>query len=287
MDHRCRIVRNVLSSVVALGATSAVAQPAPTGTDIPDQCPSCPPPASAPAPVEAPAPAPARSPEPPPIPPPPPQFAEPPPLYVEEDRYWERRYGLGISAGGGVSDWTDDGMRDVTGAAGTWEVRGYVGLTFPIAGELAYVGQASSIGRRLGIVLDDGAIATGNDAFLIGNGVDAVARLNIVTEGPFQPYLIAGLGWKRYTVTNADFDVADFGMNDSDNVLEVPVGGGLAYRSFFGMFADARFTFRGVAGEDLVIGLPDDDADDDFFSDDDAFLPMHSWEVSGRIGYEF
>jgi opacity protein-like surface antigen len=194
---------------------------------------------------------------------------------VEEPMY--KRYGLGISLGGGVQDFTDSDMRSTMGTAGFWDLRGVVGLNSPIAVEAAYVGSASDVDPRLG---------PSRSATLVGNGAEAVARLNLTTRDVVQPYLFGGVGFRHYEVTGEDFSTSATGISDSDNVLEIPVGAGLSYR-YSGFLADLRFTFRGTTSEDLVIGTPDNTPVDDFLSDDDDYLPMHNWQAGARLGYEF
>jgi opacity protein-like surface antigen len=194
-----------------------------------------------------------------------------------EEEKENKRFGAALSLGGGVSQFTDSSMRDTAGMAGFWDLRGHFGLRSPLGFEVAYLGSASDITPRLG---------TASDATLLGNGVEAVARFNLITDSVVEPYLFGGAAWKHYEVTGSDFSTSASGIADSDDVLEIPVGAGLSYR-MSGLFADARFTFRGATNEDLVIGTPDDSAEDDFLSDEDAYLPMHNWPAGARIGYEF
>ncbi|HVK74675.1 MAG TPA: outer membrane beta-barrel protein [Kofleriaceae bacterium] len=235
----------------------------PAGTAIPDVCPdeSCPSPSQAP---------------------PPTTYHEPaPPPETEQERLeeepFEKRFGLGISAGGGVSDWFDGDMRDVTGVAGTWEARAYVGLDQPFGVEVAYVGRASSLNPILGPDLDTD---------LVGNGVEAAARLNIFHNMVIQPYAIAGIGWTHFSVSNSDVTLTDFGVDDSDDILQIPLGAGAAYRAPFGLLVDARFTFRTTLNDGLVLAtdVPLVNGQPLLAT---TFVDMDNWEVSGRIGYEF
>jgi hypothetical protein len=59
------------------------------------------------------------------------------------------------------------------------------------------------------------------------------------------------------------------------------MGAGMAFREG-GFVADARFTYRLAAGEDLVI---EDNVDDPIDSERQASLD--NWSVGARVGYEF
>jgi hypothetical protein len=69
-------------------------------------------------------------------------------------------------------------------------------------------------------------------------------------------------------------------MNDHDNLLEFPMGAGLAYR-MAGFVFDVRGTFRAATEQNLVLKQP---AAAPTSSD---FAPMHTWEASAALGYEF
>ncbi|HZO12313.1 MAG TPA: hypothetical protein VFB62_03615, partial [Polyangiaceae bacterium] len=55
------------------------------------------------------------------------------------------RIGIGLTAGGGVNDFTDDDVQAATQIGGAWDVRLTFGTRFVIAGELGYVGTARDI----------------------------------------------------------------------------------------------------------------------------------------------
>lgn len=187
-----------------------------------------------------------------------------------------REYGLGLSAGGGASDWFDRELRNVTGLSGTWEVRGYVGLNKPLGIEVAYVGRASSI---------EPAFGPGLSSTLVGNGVEVAGRVNIFHDLVVQPYAIVGIGWTHFSVSD-NVTLADFGMNDSDDILEIPLGAGAAWRGPFNLLVDARFTFRPALGEDLVVGSTPT-INGEALLPAGEFLDMDTWEASARIGYQF
>lgn len=181
-------------------------------------------------------------------------------------------YGISLSLGAGLQDFTDSSMTSTTDPGGVWDVRGVIGTRTPVALEAAYVGTAQGIDARFG---ED------TTATLVGTGLEGAVRLNLIPLEDFTPYAFAGLGWKRYDVVGADFRTADTGIRDEDDLLEIPMGGGLSFRNQ-GFVADARFTYRAAAGEDLVI--TDDSAPDEANPDKAG---MDTWGVSGRVGWEF
>jgi hypothetical protein len=250
----------VLASIVAIQAGISTAHAQGTSND-PNQSSdaseaSCP----LPAPVAAPVPEPGHA---------------PPPTQPEQAHMTGlEKYGLAISAGGGVADWFHTTMRDVAGAAGTWEVRFYVGLDAPVGLELAYVGQAGSLNPNLGPVVS---------STLVGNGADASLRLNIFHDLPVQPFLVAGIGWTHWTASNVN--LADSGINPKDNTLAIPLGIGVAYRVPTGWYLDARLAIRPIVGDGIVQAQPV------VINGTPAaavqFVDMNSWALTGRLGYAF
>jgi hypothetical protein len=194
-----------------------------------------------------------------------------PPVVVEEQPVnviiteQPRSRAMTLSVGGGVSDFTDSTLRDRTGLNAAYEARLSIGINSPLAIEAAYVGTASEI-DTLG--LDD-------EAMLISNGVEGLARLNLGTFD-VQPYVVGGASWVRYNVVNTDFNSSD--VRDQDDVLAVPLGGGIStYLGDSGFMLDARFTYRMMFDDDLVRPTPDN-------SDGSA---MDNWMVTAKLGYAF
>jgi hypothetical protein len=194
-----------------------------------------------------------------------------------DDEAWPATgYGVQVVLGAGVQGFTDQDMRSTTTTGGLWDARAVIGTRTPIAFEGAYVGTAQGIDSRFG-----------NDvsATLIGTGFEGALRLNLIPFENVTPFAFAGLGWKRYDVRGADFTTADTGINDEDNLLEIPLGGGIGYR-YAGMAFDARFTYRAAAGEDLVI--TDDSPPSETTGDPDSgALGLDTWGVSANLGWEF
>lgn len=181
--------------------------------------------------------------------------------------------GISMSVGAGVAGFQDRDLRSTTDIGGLWDVRAVIGTRSLLALELAYVGTAQAIDSQFG---------EQQSATLIGTGVEGAARLNFMPLEAATPYVFAGLGYKRYDVRGADFMTAGTGIADEDTLLEVPLGGGLAFR-VDRFIADARFTYRIATGEDLAVAVTDN-GDVDI---DAAALPMDTWSAAARVGFEY
>jgi hypothetical protein len=195
-----------------------------------------------------------------------------------DDTWHEGRLhtGIGVSTilGGGVAGFTDRTMRNTTSdVGGLWGIRMTSGSHIPLGLDLAYVGSATNIN----------GLPNGQNGTLIGTTAEAALRYNVMPHMPFNPYVFAGIGWQRYDVTSANVTLSDSGMNEPDNLLEFPLGVGFSYRSN-GFVGDLRGTFRATTDQNLVLrsGVlpPANPTSNDF-------APMHTWEASAALGYEF
>lgn len=171
--------------------------------------------------------------------------------------------GVSASVGGGVFGFTDSKMTDFTNVGGTWGARIVAGTRLPVSIEAAYSGGAAAID----------AIGLDNNAILVSTGIEGEARVNFLT-GDWQPYALAGIGWRRYDVTNTKVNTSD--VQDSDNVLEVPMGAGIAWR-YKGLVVDARGMFRAAFSNDLVAPQGQGNNKPD----------LHNWEAMINGGWEF
>ena len=175
-------------------------------------------------------------------------------------------HGLAVSAGGGAAGFTEKGMRDNTGVCGSWDVLAQFSTRSWLSIEGQYLGTAGSIDSLIG----------GKNANLVGHAVGADVRFNVLPDGAIQPYGFVGAAYQRYDVTGANFTTSDAGMNDSDNLFQVPMGVGVAYR--VGSFiTDVRGTFRPAFDSGLVLKS----------ASSSDYVPMHSWGATARIGWEF
>ena len=182
----------------------------------------------------------------------------------DQPRTMLQRIGVGISAGGGVAGFTDSELRDTTGDGGDWDVRATFGTRSPLAFEASYLGSAQTID----------SLGLDNSAILVGNGVQGNLRVNAMPNFVVQPFAFGGVAWRRYNLTNADTNTS--AVNGSDDVLEFPVGVGVAYR-YRGLLLDARGEMRFATEEDLVPDLGGDSGSE----------KMHRYGVNASIGYEF
>jgi hypothetical protein len=191
--------------------------------------------------------------------------------YAWSDDLMRSRIGVSTILGGGVTGFTDSTMRSTTAdVGGLWDLRVALGTHIPLGIELGYVGSATNLR----------GLPAGQDGTLLGTTVEGALRYNMLPHFVATPYLFAGVGWQRYDVTNANVTLSDSGMNDKDTLLEFPMGAGLAYR-MDGFVFDLRGTFRAATEQDLVLKQPT------ISPTSSDFAPMHTWEASAALGYEF
>jgi hypothetical protein len=173
-------------------------------------------------------------------------------------------FGIGVVLGGGIESFTNSTATSVTDIAGAWNLRVEVGTDFPISGEASYIGTAQSI---------DGLFGNENGT-LIGTTVQGAVKWNISTGTVARPFLLAGMGWRYYNVTSADFTTAADGIADSDNQIVFPLAAGVRY-SRYGFDADVRFTFSPAVSASLIVEPDGDDA------------AMHTWNLGANVGASF
>ena len=194
--------------------------------------------------------------------------------YAWSDDLMRSRIGVSAIIGGGVAGFTDRTMREVTSnVGGLWDFRLTLGSHVPLALELGYTGTATNL---KGLPAQNGT--------LIGTTAEAALRYNVLPHFAWTPYVFGGVGWQRYDVTSANVTLSDSGMNDHDNLLEFPLGAGLAYR-MAGFVFDLRGTFRAATDQNLVLkaSIPNNT----IAPTSSDFAPMHTWEASAALGYEF
>jgi hypothetical protein len=174
--------------------------------------------------------------------------------------------GMGVSMGGGVTEFSGETLDDVTDLGGAWDVRVEVGTRRTISLEAAYVGTAQEIE----------ALGLGGDPTLNSNGLEAAARFNLgnianaeIGGVQIDPFVAGGLGFAYYNIQGDSFNSSS--VNDDDNVLTVPLTAGVA-AGYDRFFADARFTWRETFDEDLVQG---------------GGSSLDNWALTGRLGVEF
>jgi hypothetical protein len=171
-------------------------------------------------------------------------------------------YGTSLTVGGGVVGFTDGDMRDFATVGGAWDARVVYGTRQYIAAEAAYTGGAVPV-DALG--LDD-------NASLVSTGLEVLGRVNLM-KSDWQPYLMAGIGWRHYSVVNTDQNTSSVG--DSEDVGEIPMGAGVAYR-YRGLVLDARGLFRAAFADEMIASNA---------GGGDAKL--HNWQGQMTVGLEF
>lgn len=167
-------------------------------------------------------------------------------------------FGMAFTVGGGVSDFVRDQIRDFTQTGGGWEARYVLGTRTHLGAEAAYTASLNGL-DTLGV--DD-------NAMLMSNGGEAMLRANILT-GAWQPYLLAGVGWRHYNVVNTDTNTSD--VSETDDAMTIPMAVGVSYR-YSRIVGDLRAAYR-----------------PSFFDDISAVAaqPLDSAALSLNIGFEF
>jgi hypothetical protein len=192
----------------------------------------------------------------------------PPPPAPAPKPYWARGFGFALMAGGAYTDFTNSSMRNSTSGGGGWSARFIAGTNSIIALEGAYIGGASQI-QGLGI--------TDNTPYLVSNGLEGNARLNIPVRYRahlFEPYGYAGLGYAHYTISNYNQNAGRLSsFTSSDDVMTFPVGGGFAY-AYKAFIVDARAGWTGSYYQNLLVG-------------GDSSNTLDRWNVGGQVGFTF
>jgi len=181
--------------------------------------------------------------------------------------------GVGIDVGGGVTGFVGSRLRNTTSAVGgSWSFRAAFGTRVPLALELAYTGSATGISGQLGP----------STATLMGRTIESAIRYTVMPRAAWSPYVFAGLGWQHFTIDDRSFELSDTGIRTADDLLVMPFGLGMAYR-YHAIVTDLRGTLRAARGENLVLDNPELA----LATGQGSYAPMHSWETSLNVGYEF
>lgn len=176
------------------------------------------------------------------------------------------RIGLAMALGGGISGFTDPAMRDAAESdlGGMWGVRVTIGSHIPVGVDLSYTGTSVDLAPL-------GSARTGT---LVGTTIESALRWNVLPHYVWNPYVFGGVGWQRYDVMDANFTRADTGFIDQDDLVVVPMGGGVAWRDPGGLVVDVRGTFRLADTSSLMVDTAGERTD------------LHTWEASATVGYE-
>ncbi|HUS31337.1 MAG TPA: outer membrane beta-barrel protein [Kofleriaceae bacterium] len=181
--------------------------------------------------------------------------------------------GIGVDVGGGVTGFVGSRLRSTTSSfGGAWSVRAAFGTHIPLALEVGYTGSATAINGQLGP----------ETATLMGRTLESAIRYTVMPRARWSPYAFAGLGWQHYTINDRSFELSDTGIRTSDDLLVMPFGLGMGYR-VGAIVTDLRGTLRAARGANLVL----DNAEVALATGQGSYAPMHSWETSLNVGYEF
>lgn len=179
--------------------------------------------------------------------------------------------GIYAAVGGGVADFTESNVEDATQFGGYWDARVGVGSKTIFAGEVAYSGGARDIA----------ALGLNDAAYLMNNGVEGIARLNVpldlgtdVQELRIAPYTFGGVGWQHYNLGNVTTNTSS--VQFADDIMTVPLGLGLAF-AFEGITLDGRLTYRHAFFSDML-----GTATSSFDS-----TSLSSWTAGAALGFEF
>jgi hypothetical protein len=173
--------------------------------------------------------------------------------------------GMGLSAGGGVTGFTEQGARNAADTGGMWEVRLTFGTRLPLGVDVAYVGSAQSLNIA----------GLSSNAVALGNGGEADLRLQW-PKGMFRPFAFGGIGWTHYSITRSStFGTA---VLEADNIGTVPFGAGIAIGKVDGLLFELRGTGRYAFDDQLFEGV---------YAGTGQSSRLHSWAVTARLGAEF
>lgn len=175
-------------------------------------------------------------------------------------------YGL---VGGGATNFTEPGVAGPTGVGGYWDAKLGIGTRSIVGAEVGYVGSSRDVA----------ALGLNSDAYMLGNGIEAVARLNVPitperSKVLVEPFTFAGAGWNHYNIMTAHNNTSD--IDDVDDVLAIPLGVGLGV-GYSGFTLDGRVTYRHTVDSDM------------FGSSNSSFASdaLNSWAAGAALGFEF
>ncbi len=158
----------------------------------------------------------------------------------KEPRVFLGQKGMDVSAGVGITGFSNNEASEAIETGPSYTARVALGTEQPLGFEVGYIGA----------VQDADTLGLDDDALMVSNGLEAAVRYNLGLD-VWRPYVLAGAAWRHYTLTGEDFNTSD--VNDTDDVLEVPIAGGLAWhRDNFNV--DGRLAYRLATDEDLLGG---------------------------------
>ncbi len=174
-------------------------------------------------------------------------------------------FGMAITAGGGVTGFTEQGARNSADTGGMWEARLTFGTRLPVGLDLAYVGSAQNLN----------VAGLSSNASMIGNGGEADLRLQW-PKGMFRPFAFGGIGWTHYSIAKSS--TVGTAVLDGDDIGTVPFGAGIAIGKVNGLTFELRGTGRYAFDDQLLEGV---------YAGTGQSARLHSWAVTARLGAEW
>ena len=169
-------------------------------------------------------------------------------------------YGESLVVSGGVTNFIEDSIRNITDTGGFWEARLGLGTRFWIGVEGADVGSARKIRT------------TGVDTNLVSHGAEGNLRINYPASGGnllIEPFVFGGLGWTHFHINGLRATTGI--LRPSDDILTVPVGAGITF-GYDHFLIEGRFTYRQTFYDDLVPG---------------GNGTLKNWAAGASLGFEF
>jgi hypothetical protein len=140
-----------------------------------------------------------------------------------------------VAVGGGVAGFVSPTLREVSDDGGAWNARIAAGDPKAIRLELSYTGAAQPLDSASGTLLKSGALVQAH--INVGPWVSSV-----------EPFMYLGAGLAHYRVRG---DIMHRDLAPTDNVLELPIGAGVAKRVGRYVF-DVRAGLEIASGADLL-----------------------------------
>jgi len=173
------------------------------------------------------------------------------------------KLGIGVELGGGVTNFFADEVQDTVDPGPEWAARVVIGTRSFIGAEASYVGSTQTVS----------GLGVSEQGQLVSNGVRGLARLNFFPTRMIQPYVGAGIGYRRFQVYGATVGPTS-DVTDRKDVAEVPATTGIALRAR-GFILDTRFQ----------VGIPVSRPVIDTISNNTG--AGTTWGVNGNLGFEF
>lgn len=171
------------------------------------------------------------------------------------------KMGMAVVLGGGVTDFITDRASQSVQVGPEWAARLNLGTRSFIGAEAAYTGTTQTL-STLG----------GGQSALMSHGVQTLARANFTKDRLIQPYVAAGIGYRRYNLINSN-ETATSDVQDGANVAEIPAATGIALRAK-GFIFDGRFN----------VGVP---ISTPALRNMNNRVDATTWGVNGNVGFEF